>query len=175
MVPSSVALFALHPVDDVAAVEAVYRKAADYLLLESGLTPEVAARAFFEDRPPTGDEAPLKFGVLGNAGDLVAIGDLAVGYPEVADAYLGLLLLVPTARGQGLGPAIVDEVKRRARSSGAARLLLGVLDDNERARAFWERQGFRWVKSSGPQLFGERQHVVHRLELPLADHREECS
>ncbi|CAI9407485.1 hypothetical protein ANOBCDAF_01665 [Pleomorphomonas sp. T1.2MG-36] len=168
MISSPASLAALHPADDFAAVEAVYREAADYLLLESGLTPEVAARAFFEDRPPTGDETPLKFGVLGNAGDLVAIGDLAFGYPERGDAYLGLLLLVPTARGQGLGPAIVDEVKRLARARGATRLLLGVLDGNERARVFWERLGFRWVKTGGPQIFGERQHVVHRLELPLA-------
>jgi GNAT superfamily N-acetyltransferase len=174
MSSTSVVLAALHPTDDFDAVEVVYREAADYRLLESGLTPEVAARAFLEDRPPTGDEAPLKFGVLGNAGDLVAIGDLAFDFPERGDAYLGLLLLVPRARGQGLGPAIVDEMKRLARARGATRLLLGVLDDNERARVFWERQGFRWVKTSGPQVFGERQHVVHRLELPLAGPREEC-
>jgi GNAT superfamily N-acetyltransferase len=174
MSSTSVVLAALDPADGFDAVEAVYREAADYLSLESGLTPEAAARAFFDERPPTGDEMPFKFGVLGNAGDLVAIGDLAFGYPERGDAYLGLLLLVPTARGQGLGPAIVDEVKRLARARGATRLLLGVLDVNERARVFWERQGFRWGKTSGPQVFGERQHVVHRLELPLAGPREDC-
>lgn len=174
MISSPVALVALHPADDFDAVEAVYREAADYLALESGLTPDVAARAFFEDHPPTGDEAPLKFGILGDAGALVAIGDLAFGYPEMDDAYLGLLLLVPTARGEGLGPAIFDEVKRLARAHGAARLLLGVLDGNERARVFWERQGFRWVKTGGPHVFGQRLHVVHRLELPLADVREDC-
>lgn len=169
MASSSVVLAMLHPADDFKAVEAVYREAADYLVLESGLTPELAARAFFEDRPPTGDETPLKFGVLGNAGNLVAIGDLAFGYPECGDAYLGVLLLVPTARGQGLGSAIVDEVKRLGRARGATRLLLGVLDGNGRARIFWERQGFRWIKTGGPHVFGERRHVVHRFELPLAD------
>lgn len=174
MTSSPVVLVALHPVDDFDAVEAVYRGAADYLALESGLAPDAAARAFFDDRPPTDCEAPLKFGVLGEEGGLVAIGDLAFGYPEMEDAYLGLLLLVPTARGGGLGAAIFDGVKRHARARGAARLLLGVLDGNERARLFWERQGFRWVKTSGPHLFGQRLHVVQRLELPLADVREDC-
>lgn len=175
MISAPVVLVALHPADDFEAVEAVYREAADYLLLESGLTPAAAARAFFEERPPAGDEMPFNFGVFGDAGDLVAIGDLAFGYPERGDAYLGLLLLVPAARGQGLGPEIVDEVKRLARARGATRLLLGVLDVNERARVFWERLGFRWAKTQGPQIFGERRHTVHRLELPLAGPPDDCS
>lgn len=167
MVAASVTLAPLHPESDLRAVETVYRCAADYLALESGLAPEAAARAFFEERPPTGDDAPLKFGVVDDNGDLVAIGDLAFGYPEPTDAYLGLLLLVPAVRGEGLGQAILGEVMRLARARGAPRLLLGVLDANRRARAFWERQGFKPNRTSGPHAFGERQHMVHRLELPL--------
>ncbi|MCM5552647.1 N-acetyltransferase [Pleomorphomonas sp. NRK KF1] len=174
MAPSPVALVLLDPVGDLGAVVAVYREATDYLLLETGLTAEAAAHAFFDDRPPAGGDASLKFGVRGSEGELVAIGDLAFGYPEADDAYLGLLLLVPAARGGGLGQVILDEVKRLARTRGATRLLLGVLDGNERARVFWERQGFRWTKTSGPHVFGRRWHVVHRLELPLAGPREDC-
>ncbi|MCM5558714.1 GNAT family N-acetyltransferase [Pleomorphomonas sp. JP5] len=159
---------ALDPSGDLDAVEAVYRHAMDYLALETGLTPEAAARAFFEDRPPTGDEPPLKFGVRGMGGELVAIGDLAFGYPEPRDAYIGLLLLVSAARGGGLGHAIFGEVKRIAETRGASRLLLGVLDVNARGRAFWERQGFRLTQTTGPHAFGHRRHVVHRFELPLA-------
>lgn len=175
MASLSVALVGLHPVDDLDAVEAVYRSAADYLAFESGLAPDEAARAFFEEGPPTAREAPLKFGVSCEAGGLAAICDLAFGYPETDDAYLGLLLLVPAVRGGGLGQVILDEVKRLARTHGATRLLLGVLDGNERGRGFWERQGFRWTKTSGPHAFGRRWHVVHRLELPLAGPREDCS
>lgn len=160
----------LSPLDlerDLDAVEAIYCRAADYLALESGLRPDMAARAFFEERPPAGAEAPFKFGVTGDDGALIAIGDLAFGYPEAHDAYLGLLLLVPEARGSGLGKAIFGEVKRIAVLGGASRLLVGVLDANTRARAFWERQGFSLTRTSGPLVFGKRLHVVHRFELPL--------
>lgn len=167
MAATSVVLEPLHPESDLRAVEAVYRCAADYLALESGLAPDAAARAFFEERPPTGGDAPLKFGIADDNGDLVAIGDLAFGYPEPTDAYLGLLLLVPTVRGGGLGRTILGEVMRLARARGAPRLLLGVLDANRRALAFWERQGFKLNRTSGPHAFGERQHMVHRFELLL--------
>jgi GNAT superfamily N-acetyltransferase len=163
----AVSLARLNPVNDLGAVEAVYRRAADYLTLESGLTPEAAAQAFFADRPPESTAGPLKFGVRDDDGTLVAIGDLAFGYPEPGDAYLGLLLLVPETRDKGLGRAILGEVKRLAQVHGALRLLIGVLDANRRARGFWEGQGFKLTRTSGPHAFGVRRHVVHRFEMPL--------
>ncbi|PIO98772.1 GNAT family N-acetyltransferase [Pleomorphomonas carboxyditropha] len=175
MADTTVVLAPLHPVVDLDAVMAVYRRAADYLALESGLTPDAAARAFFDDRPPASAGEPLKFGVGGEAGPLAAIGDLAFGYPEPGDAYLGLLLLVPEARGRGLGQAIVGEVQKLAGARGASRLLVGVLDANQRARIFWERQGFRLTRTSGPHDFGHRRHVVHRLELSLAGALGTCA
>lgn len=162
---------ALEPLDrerHLGAVATIYERAADYLGLESGLRPDSAADAFFDDRPPAGSDAPFKFGVSGDDGALVAIGDLAYGYPDPDDAYLGLLLLVPEVRGRGLGETIFREVKRVAGQHGASRLLVGVIDANARARAFWERQGFALTRTSGPHVFGQRQHIVHRFELSLA-------
>ena len=174
MLAPAVRLVPLQPAADLGRVEAIYGAAADYLALESGLTPAEAARAFFEDRPPASVEVPLKFGIVGDGGELVAIGDLAFDYPERGDVYLGLLLLVPAARGAGLGSAILSEIQRFARQRGAARLLLGVIDDNARARAFWERQGFKQAQTSGPHALGHRRHIVHRLILPLADTASDC-
>lgn len=169
----AITLVPLHAARDLDAVEAVYRRASDYLALESGLTPAAAACAFFEDRPPAGSDEPMKFGVAGEGGFL-AIADLAFGYPEPNDAYIGLLLLVPEGRGRGLGRAIADEIRRLALARGASRLLVGVLDANGRGRAFWEQQGFRLTRTSGPHAFGERQHVVHRLALSLTDLPGNC-
>ncbi|WP_051228010.1 GNAT family N-acetyltransferase [Pleomorphomonas oryzae] len=173
--PTTVALVPLHPARDFGAVESVYRRAADYLALESGLTPDAAAHAFFEERPPASTEDTLKFGICGNDDALVAIGDLAFGYPEADDAYLGLLLLVPEARGEGLGQAILCEVKKLARARRASRLLIGVLDANQRARTFWERQGFELDQTSGPHALGNRRHIVHRFALSLTAPSENCA
>ena len=38
---------------------------------------------------------------------LDGVASLAFGWPEPADAYLGLMLLDPQARGQGLGPHLL--------------------------------------------------------------------
>lgn len=172
---TAIALVPLHPAHDLGAVESVYRRAADYLALENGLMPAAAAHAFFEERPPAGAEPPLKFGVRGDGDALVAIGDLAFGYPEADDAYLGLLLLVPQARGEGLGQAVLGEVKKLARLRRASRLMIGVLDANERARAFWERQGFELDRTSGPHALGNRRHVVHRFALSLTGPSGNCA
>lgn len=164
---AAVVLSPLDPERDLDAVAAVYARAADYLSVESGLTPDTAAQAFFEDRPPASTQEPFKFAVAGADGAPIAIGDLAFGYPEPEDAYLGLLLLIPEARCRGLGEAIFGEVKHIASLRGASRLLVGVLDVNARARAFWERRGFKLSQTSGPHAFGERRHIVHRFELSL--------
>ncbi len=171
---TTVVLKPLDQMRDFHAVEVVYRRAIDYLDLESGLSPTAAARAFFKERPPASTKDPLKFGVNVHDGALAAIGDLAFGFPGPDDAYLGLLLLVPEMRGRGLGRAVLEEVKQLARTHGASRLLIGVLDSNGGARRFWERQGFTLAQTSGPHIFGDRQHVVHRLELALVGSVDDC-
>ena len=64
-------------------------------------------------------------------------------WPEVGTWALGLLLLVPESRGQGVGNRVLGELERWASAEGAHRLRLGVERVNERARAFWERHGYR--------------------------------
>jgi len=158
----------LDPVADLTAVADVYRRSADYLLIERGDADfAAAALAFFAERPPVGEAICNKMGVCDADGRLVALVDLVFGYPEPDDAYLGLLMIAEDARGCGLGTAILKTVKAFAGERSAPRLLLGVLDENRRARAFWERQGFAVVRTSGPHKYGVRTHVVHRMELPL--------
>jgi GNAT superfamily N-acetyltransferase len=73
-------------------------------------------------------------------GRLAGVTELAFGFPEPGDPYLGLMILAPEARSQGFGRVLLAEVERRARP--APHLYLGVLDANPRGRAFWESNGF---------------------------------
>ena len=157
------------------AVLTFYRRAADYVQLETGALPDMdLVEEFFADVPPGGDPArSLKLGLflpqLPGEGpqSLVGIADLGFGYPEARDAYLGLLLLAPEARGQHWGQRFLRHLRREAELRGARRLVLAVLADNPRGRAFWEREGFRIELTTPPMKMGRLLHVRHRMVLDI--------
>jgi GNAT superfamily N-acetyltransferase len=158
----------LDPVDDRADVANLMTRAADYIDLESGLVPgEAQVEDFFTDVGPGCDlSQSLKLGLF-TGHRLDAIADVCFGFPDPDDAYLGLMLFAADRRGLGLGPLFLAHVIEAARARGAPRLLLAVLEANPRARAFWERQGFRAVLTSPPMPLGNRSHVRIRMERPL--------
>jgi GNAT superfamily N-acetyltransferase len=158
----------LDPRADAAAILDLYHRAADYLSFESGRTPDEAlVQEFFADAPPGGDAATsLKLGIF-DEDRLLGIVDLAFGYPEARDAYLGLMLLAHEARGRGLGRVFLRHVEAAARGRGATRLLLAVLEGNARGRAFWNREGFASPRVFLPAQIGDRTHVRIRLHKAL--------
>jgi GNAT superfamily N-acetyltransferase len=76
-------------------------------------------------------------------GELIGFLDAIRGWPDPATWAIGVLLLVPAARGQGVGAQVLEELEQRARDEGARRVRVGVARDSARARAFWVRQGYR--------------------------------
>jgi GNAT superfamily N-acetyltransferase len=142
--------------------------AADYIHLERDAAPSPdVAHEFFTDVPPGCDAAhSLRLGVF-DSGHLIAITDMAMGYPDAQTAYLSLLLIAPQARGRGVGPHILHYLQSRARENGATAICLGVLDANPRGRAFWRREGFRDTGLSGNVTLGQKTQMAHRLKKPL--------
>jgi ribosomal-protein-alanine N-acetyltransferase len=57
------------------------------------------------------------------------------------------LAVAPSARGRGWGRVLLDELERRARSRGAASVMLEVRADNEPARALYEHGGYAVVRT----------------------------
>lgn len=155
--------------DDTRAVRDLYNRAADFVVLESGLEPDDTTVAeFFADCPPGADVAKSqKLGLFLPDDQLVAIADLGFGYPETDDAYIGLLLIDQSCRGMGLGSIFLEHLIGIARTRDASRLLIAVLDENPRARAFWEREGFRLIKSFADFKLGQKTHVLHRMGRQL--------
>jgi len=89
--------------------------------------------------------APIGYSVL-TVPDLPAV-DVGPGDVELRRIYTLL-----RAHGTGLGPALMAQALLDARAIGRKRMLLGVYAGNERARAFYQKQGFVKV--------GERQYRV---------------
>ncbi len=132
----------LDPGAELPAVEALYQVAADFWMLTDRSPPDAAAtRSFFTSARHESDPArSQRLGLFVHA-TLCGVAELAFGFPEPNDGFPGLMLLAPDARGRGLGPALLQEVVARARAAGCPRLLLAVLQENPRARAFWGAAG----------------------------------
>jgi RimJ/RimL family protein N-acetyltransferase len=144
------------------------RTCSDFFVFQNGLPPgEDDAREVFEQVPPQSTGATkLPIGIF-HSERLVGVLDVLRGYRTHSEWYIGFMLLAPSFRGQGFGTEIHNEFVGYARSAGAHRLLIAVLEANESGRRFWLRLGYRKVKDYPPKQFGKRLHALTEFEIVL--------
>jgi ribosomal protein S18 acetylase RimI-like enzyme len=160
---------ALTPETDTAALRDLFARAADYVMLETGQPPgDSQITGFFTGAPPGIDPATsLRLGMFLPGGQLVAIADLAFGYPNPDDAYIGLLLIDPNHRGKRLGQQMLGHVFASASTRKARRILIAVLEDNPKAQRFWQKMGFVEDLRGPPTQMGSKTHVQIRMTMQL--------
>jgi GNAT superfamily N-acetyltransferase len=85
--------------------------------------------------------------VFEDAGGVVAfVGSFPSRDPD-ADGELGEIYALPEAWGKGVGHALMRACVAALRERGNADAILWVLEENPRARAFYEREG--WALDGG--------------------------
>jgi GNAT superfamily N-acetyltransferase len=98
-----------------------------------------------------------------------AIGFASIGRArdDVSAAEVYAIYVVPEAWRAGAGSALMQESLRRLRADGFAEAILWVLDDNPRARAFYEREGWTQTDVRREETFLETlvREVQYRIEL----------
>lgn len=158
----------LDPLSDRALVDAFFQEAADYIAIErgEGPGPEVTDE-FFTDAPPGCDPAEsLRLGLFDGA-RLIALAETGFGYPTRDDAFLGLMIVAPAARGTGAGPRLLAHIETEARARACKALYLAVLEANPRGRAFWERAGFTTMLTDRPVTLGSKTQMARRMGKDL--------
>jgi len=105
----------------------------------------------------------------GNIGSVVLVQarDEATQVIEPGTAQLRLLLVEPSARGLGLGVALVDECERFARQVGYRRIRLWTNSLLLAARGIYQRAGYKLMASEPHHSFGH-DLVGETWELELA-------
>ena len=81
-------------------------------------------------------------------GEWIAVAELLQGHPGVRDWYIGLLLVDPEHRRQGLGGRFCAGILEWIARLGGSTVRLLVHQQNPEARSFWERQGFEVERES---------------------------
>src|SRR5579864_426020 len=128
--------------EDSPEVQRLLEACADFCRLILGREPLPSdGQALYEMGPeagrPPGDKLLLGIRTPGRP-DLVGILDAFRNYPEQGIWYIGLLLFLPELRSSGLGRKVVDELATLAREQGAKEIQLNVVDQNEKAKHFWD-------------------------------------
>jgi ribosomal protein S18 acetylase RimI-like enzyme len=138
--------------DDAPDVQALLElDPATFELVEGApLRPDEAAEVITELPPGVPPERKYNFLLepLAPAPDqptAAALLSLVDGFPEERTWYLGLIIVAPAARGQGLGTRAIEALCTYARERGGAALRLAVVPANTGARRLYDRLGFAFV------------------------------
>jgi ribosomal protein S18 acetylase RimI-like enzyme len=154
---------------DTAALQALCEACTEFHVLIEGrpARPDEAQHLMAELPPGKTLTDKFFFGLFTPRPRLCGALDLLRGYREPDEWYLGLLLLEPAARGQGLGGRVVRAAEAWVRSQGGRLMRLAVAEQNEGGLRFWERQGYRVEKRFPPRRMGERDTVLLELKREL--------
>ena len=154
---------------DASRLVPLYQGCSDYVVLERGEPPNAAsAKEEFENFPPNRTEADkFVFGVKAIDGELVGLLACDRNYPRVECWWIALFMIDKALRGRGLGRTLCDDFFRWLKSQNVKWVELGVITENEQALRFWQRQGFKPMRTAGPVSIGAKRHMVQVLGRPL--------
>jgi ribosomal protein S18 acetylase RimI-like enzyme len=150
------------------ALQRLFERCPAHFETETGrqARPDEAVRTL-EELPAGKARADKMFLALVQRDEVVGAVDLVHGFRREREAYLGLLLLDPAVRRQGLGRDVMAALERHLVGRGFDSLRLAVSEQNEVGRRFWNATGFRLDKVFPPRRRGDRDLVLIEMVKEL--------
>ena len=129
---------------DLAALQALFSRGADYFQIATGAppTPDEAARAFVGGPPSKAVSDKQTIGIFDDAGTLVGVLDAIPDFPADGTCTIGMLLLDPAVRGRGVGHAALAAFEAWTARRGTRRLRTALVTHHARGLAFLHRAGY---------------------------------
>lgn len=155
---------------DLAELQRFYDENPLYFELVMGERPQSdSARETFHRMPPDDMTFTRKWimGFRDEAGALVAMADVIEDLIADDVWHLGLFIVATKLHGAGAARRLYDALERWMREGGARWLRLGVVVGNTRAERFWEKCGFREVRTREDVRMGERVHTLRVMMKPV--------
>jgi GNAT superfamily N-acetyltransferase len=148
--------------ETVSVLQDLLERCADYNQLVSGEpTSSSAAQTLLKECPPgRPSDDKVVFGISATDGSLVGVLDVMRDYPQEGCWWVGLLLLDPSSRNQGLGQQIYQSFEHWAAQFNVKYIFLGVIDENEKTYRFWQQMGFEVVEKQPPRKIGLKDQVI---------------
>jgi len=108
-------------------------------------------------------EDKYSIAIYNNQDQIIAVCDLIEDHSRKDSWYIGLLLLSPTLRQQGLGSFIYSKLEKVMISLSGQEVHLITQDNNPKATNFWKKHDFEvFKKTIQPLEFG--RNIVHHLK-----------
>ena len=85
---------------------------------------------------------------------------------EIALAHLGI---APEFRGQGLGTIMIDLLKEKANKTAASYWVLDVSEENPKAKALYDRLGFKTKEKMVSNLKNQFSYVPNHFRMELRE------
>ena len=157
----------LQPGDSRTAISRVYEKSWKYAY--QGIIPQDYLDSIPEGRWAANLDHPDRHTLLCvDGGEIVGTSSFCRsrweqydGWGEVVSIYF-----LPDYMGKGFGKLLMERTVRELRKLGYSNIFLWVLAENNRARAFYERFGFRRTDDLRTDVIGGRNLREIRYALP---------
>lgn len=152
---------ALEPCD-VERLQRLLERCVDYSVVVDGdaVSPTAADETLLDVPPGQSPDQKFVVGLVDGHGEIAGVLEGLRDYPDPGVWWVGLLLLAPETRQQGIGRRLLTAFANHVRSSGGRAIMLGVVADNRRALGFWREIGFTTVRTTEPRTFGKKIQTV---------------
>jgi RimJ/RimL family protein N-acetyltransferase len=148
--------------EDAIMLQNLYEQCTEFALLTDGQPPSpTAAREEF-DAVPEGKTTQDKyiFGLFDPQNNLIGMLESIRHYPDGRTWWLGLMMLSPKQRGQGLGTDLYQAFEHWVSAQRIEQVSLSVVEANELGLQFWKSLGFEVIRKTEPRQFGNKIHSV---------------
>ena len=124
----------------------------------------------FRDLPPAGMtyNRRLQIGFFDESGAMVAMAGVLGEFIAESVWHIGLFVVATAMHGNGMAPMIYRELEGWMRNEGAQWIRLGVVQGNTRAERFWEKMGYREVRTRPGVEMGSRVNTLRVMAKSLA-------